>query len=70
MAPGVDQIGFDIEYPISYAAPLHRDMQGNGLGYMCSVYENGLSCSYVESPLCTLAERMIVGAIGTHQSKN
>jgi hypothetical protein len=62
MAWALDQIGFDIEYPISYVPLKHRDMQGKvGLGFMC-VGEINMNSSYVESSLCTLAERMIVAA--------
>lgn len=62
MAWALGHIGFDIDYPVSYVPLNHRDMQGNiGLGFM-AVGEINMNSAYVESPLCTLAERMIVAA--------
>lgn len=62
MAWALDQIGFDTEYAVTYVPINHRDMQNNvGMGFMC-VGEINMNRSYIESPLCTLTERMIAAA--------
>lgn len=55
----LEQIGFDIEYPVSYIPLKHRSMQNKvAVGFM-AVGEISLNKSYINSKLCTLTERMI-----------
>lgn len=62
MAWALQQIGFDTEYAVSYVPLIHRDMQNHvGLGFM-AVGEINMNSSFIESPLCTLTERMIAAA--------
>ena len=62
MASVLQQIGFDTEYAVTYVPLVHRDMQNNvGLGFM-AVGEINMNSEFIESPLCTLTERMIAAA--------
>lgn len=62
MAWVLDQIGFDIEYPVSYIPRVHRSMQNTvALGFQ-AVGEINMNSSYIDSPMCTLTERMIASA--------
>ena len=62
MSWALAQLGFDVEYPISYIPRKHRDSANKvALGFM-AVGEINLNSSYIDSPMCTLTERMIAAA--------
>ena len=62
MAWVLQQIGFDTEYAVSYVPLIHRDMRNNvALGFM-AVGEINMNSEFIDSPLCTLTERMIAAA--------
>lgn len=62
MAWVLEQVGFDVEYPVSYVPSVHRCMQNNvALGFV-AVGELNLNSAYINSPMCTLTERMIASA--------
>lgn len=55
-------VGFDTDYPVTYEPSNHRCMRGKvALGFR-AVGEINMNSSYIESPLCTLTERMIAAA--------
>ena len=56
------QIGFDTEYPVSYEPSKHRCMRGKVAVGFRAVGEINLNRSYINSPMCTLTERMIAAA--------
>lgn len=56
------QIGFDIEYPVTYIPSKHRDMQNKiAVGFM-AVGEISLNRAFISSSLCTPTERMIASS--------
>lgn len=58
----LSQIGFDTEYAVVYVPNVHRDLQNKvALGFM-AVGEISLNKAYIDSPICTLTERMIAAA--------
>ena len=62
MAYVLERIGFDIEYPITYEPSNHRCMRGKvAIGFRV-IGEINMNRSYIDSPLCTLTERMIASA--------
>ena len=62
MAWVLQQIGFDTQYAVSYVPLVHRDMRNTvGLGFM-AVGEINMNSEFIDSPLCTLTERMIAAA--------
>jgi hypothetical protein len=62
MAEVLSQIGFDVEYPITYVPSKHRDMQNKvGVGYMC-VGDISINRKFVNSYLCSTVERMIAAS--------
>lgn len=53
------QLGFDLDYAVQYVPANHRDMQGNvGVGFR-AVGEISINRSFINSPLCSITERMI-----------
>ena len=62
MEVALQQVGFDTDYPVSYEPSNHRCMRGKvALGFR-AVGEINMNSSFIESPLCTLTERMIAAA--------
>jgi len=62
MVWALDQIGFDTEYAVTYVPNVHRDMRNKvGLGFI-AVGEINMNRSYINSPMCSLTERMIAAA--------
>lgn len=58
----LQHVGFDTDYPVTYEPSNHRCMRGKvALGFR-AVGEINMNKSYIESPLCTLTERMIAAA--------
>ena len=56
------QIGFDTDYPITYEPSKHRCMRGKvDIGFR-AVGEINMNSEFIDSPLCTLTERMIAAA--------
>jgi hypothetical protein len=58
----LEQIGFDLEYPVSYIPAKHRNMQGKVVIGFLAVGEINMNRSFINSRLCTLTERMIAAA--------
>jgi len=56
------QVGFDTEYPVSYEPSKHRCMRGKAALGFRAVGEINLNRAYIDSPLCTLTERLIAAA--------
>lgn len=62
MASILGQVGFDIEYPITYVPVKHRDMQNKvAVGFM-AVGDISINRSFVNSYLCSTVERMIAAS--------
>ena len=62
MAWALEQVGFDIDYAVSYVPANHRDMANKtGIGFM-AVGEININRSYINSSMSTLMERMIAAA--------
>jgi hypothetical protein len=55
-------IGFDTEYPVSYVPVKHRNMQNQVIVGFMAVGEIDMNRSFIDSPICTLTERMIAAA--------
>ena len=53
------QIGFDIEFPISYEASKHRNLQNKVVVGFCAIGEIDINSKYIRSNLCSLTERII-----------
>jgi hypothetical protein len=59
MSDILSQIGFDVEYPITYVPVKHRDMRNNvAVGFM-AVGDISLNRSFINSFMCSATERMI-----------
>lgn len=58
----LSRVGFDTEYAVSYEPSNHRCMSGKtGMGFRV-VGEINMNSSYINSPMCSLTERMIAAA--------
>lgn len=56
------RLGFDLDYGVVYVPNKHRDMQGNvGIGFRV-VGEASINRRFINSPLCSLTERLIAAA--------
>lgn len=62
MSDILGKIGFDIDYPVVYVPSKHRDMQNKvAVGFM-AVGEISLNRNFINSPLCSVTERMIAAS--------
>lgn len=62
MAEILAQIGFDVDYPISYIPTKHRDMQNQvAVGFM-AVGDISINRKFINSYLCSTTERMVAAS--------